>query len=44
MSRLTLKKNEDRRLKLGHQWIFSNELENIEGEIKNGEVINVLVR
>ncbi len=41
MSRLTLKKNEDRRLKLGHQWIFSNELENIEGEIKNGEVVEL---
>lgn len=41
MSRLTLKKNEDRRLKLGHQWIFSNELESIEGEPKNGEVVEL---
>lgn len=41
MSRLTLKKNEDRRLKLGHQWIFSNELESIEGSPENGEVVEL---
>lgn len=41
MSRLTLKKNEDRRLKLGHQWIFSNELESIEGAPENGEVVEL---
>jgi len=41
LSRLTLKKNEDRRLKLGHQWIFSNELESIEGSPENGEVVEL---
>ena len=41
MSRLRLKKNEERRLKLGHQWIFSNELESIEGEPVNGEVVEL---
>ncbi len=41
MSRLILKKNEDRRLKLGHQWIFSNELERTEGSPENGEVVEL---
>ncbi len=36
--KIFLKKNEERRLKIGHQWIFSNEIENVEGEIIDGGV------
>ncbi len=36
--RIYLKKNEERRLKIGHLWIFSNEIEKIEGDITDGGV------
>ena len=36
--RIYLKKNEERRLKAGHQWVFSNEIDKIEGEITDGGV------
>lgn len=36
--KIYLKKNEERRLKIGHQWIFSNEIEKIDGEIIDGSV------
>ncbi|MCX6166176.1 MAG: hypothetical protein NTU73_15175 [Ignavibacteriae bacterium] len=39
--RIFLKKNEDRRLNIGHQWIFSNEIEKIEGNILNGDVVEL---
>lgn len=46
MSTLTqhiiLKKNEDRRLLGGHQWIFSNEVHRIVGEPKSGDVVEIL--
>jgi len=32
MLAIRLKKNEDRRIKNGHPWVFSNEIERIEGE------------
>ncbi|MCK9410320.1 MAG: class I SAM-dependent rRNA methyltransferase [Bacteriovoracaceae bacterium] len=37
-----LKKNEDRRLLGGHQWIFSNEIHRIVGEPKSGEIVEIL--
>ncbi|MFA6457074.1 MAG: class I SAM-dependent rRNA methyltransferase [Bacteroidota bacterium] len=37
-----LKKNEDRRLLGGHQWIFSNEIHRIVGEPKSGSVVEIL--
>lgn len=37
-----LKKNEERRLLGGHQWIFSNEIHRIVGEPKNGDVVEIL--
>ncbi len=40
--KIFLKKNEDRRLNIGHQWIFSNEIERIEGNIANGDVVEVI--
>lgn len=41
MAKVYLKKNEERRLSLGHQWIFSNEIERIEDLKKNGEVVDL---
>ncbi|CAN5436460.1 class I SAM-dependent rRNA methyltransferase [soil metagenome] len=38
MAKIFLKKNEERRLLAGHQWIFSNEIEKIEELENNGEV------
>jgi 23S rRNA (cytosine1962-C5)-methyltransferase len=40
-AKLTLKKNEERRLKLGHQWIFSNEIERIQNLNRNGDVADL---
>ena len=37
-----LKKNEDRRIMAGHQWIFSNELQRIVGTPKSGDVVEIL--
>ncbi|MFA5405263.1 MAG: class I SAM-dependent rRNA methyltransferase, partial [Ignavibacteria bacterium] len=39
--KIFLKKNEDRRLNIGHQWIFSNEIEKTEGNISNGDVVEI---
>ncbi len=40
-SKLILKKNEDRRLKAGHLWIFSNEIEKVENNPENGDIVEV---
>ena len=39
---IILKKNEDRRLIHGHQWIFSNEIQRITSEPKSGDVVEIL--
>ncbi len=36
--KIFLKKNEERRINIGHQWIFSNEIERFEGETSDGGV------
>ena len=36
-----LKKNQERRLLTGHLWVFSNEIEKIDGEIINGGICNI---
>lgn len=41
MKKVILKKNEDRRVKKGHQWIFSNEILKVESEIQNGDLVVV---
>lgn len=41
MVRITLKKNEDRRIKEGHPWVFSNEIREIEGERVPGDTAEV---
>jgi 23S rRNA (cytosine1962-C5)-methyltransferase len=42
LPRLTLKKNQDRRVRGGHPWIFSNEVAGIDGSLEDGGLIDVL--
>lgn len=39
--KIYLKKNEERRLNIGHQWIFSNEIEKFEDEIIDGGITEI---
>ena len=39
--RLILRKNQDRRVRGGHPWIFSNEIAEVEGEVENGDLVDV---
>jgi 23S rRNA (cytosine1962-C5)-methyltransferase len=39
--RVYLKKNEDRRLRVGHPWVFSNEIEKSDGSVEDGELVDV---
>ena len=39
--RLILRKNQDRRVRGGHPWIFSNEIAELEGEVENGDLVDV---
>jgi len=39
--RLVLKKNQDRRVRVGHPWIFSNEVAGLEGEPADGDLVDV---
>ncbi len=41
MNKVILKKNEERRIRSGHLWVFSNEIQNTEGEIENGDLVEV---
>ena len=38
---LTLKKNEDSRIRSGHLWVFSNEIQTMQGEPKVGDIVEV---
>ncbi len=38
MTKIVLKKNEDRRIKSGHPWVFSNEIASIDGSRESGVV------
>jgi 23S rRNA (cytosine1962-C5)-methyltransferase len=42
MAKIFLKRNEERRLRSGHLWIFSNEIGSAEGNPANGDVVSVL--
>ena len=42
MSKIVLKKNEDKRIRSGHLWIFSNEIEKTIDNPENGDVVEVL--
>jgi 23S rRNA (cytosine1962-C5)-methyltransferase len=37
-----LKKNEDRRLRAGHQWVFSNEIHRVVGAPVAGDIVEIL--
>ncbi len=41
MNNIILKKNEDRRIKSGHLWVFSNEIFKAEGEFENGDLVEL---
>ncbi len=41
MNKITLKKNEERRIISGHLWVFSNEIHKIDGEPENGDLVEV---
>lgn len=41
MAKIFLKKNEDKRIKLGHLWVFSNEIAKTEGEADNGDICSL---
>jgi 23S rRNA (cytosine1962-C5)-methyltransferase len=39
---LRLRRNQDRRIRAGHPWIFSNEIDAVEGEPENGAIVDVV--
>ncbi|MGA2090858.1 MAG: class I SAM-dependent rRNA methyltransferase [Endomicrobiales bacterium] len=41
MHKITLKFNEDRRIRAGHLWVFSNEIKLIEGQPAVGDIVEV---
>jgi 23S rRNA (cytosine1962-C5)-methyltransferase len=41
MAKLILRKNEDRRIRRGHLWVFSNEVALIEGDASSGDIVEV---
>jgi 23S rRNA (cytosine1962-C5)-methyltransferase len=41
VARLVLRKNQDRRVRGGHPWIFSNEIAELAGEPKDGDLVEV---
>lgn len=41
-ARLVLRKNQDRRVRGGHPWVFSNEVAQIEGEPADGDLVEVV--
>lgn len=41
VAKIILRKNEERRVKEGHLWIFSNEIVKVEGEVSNGDIVKV---
>lgn len=42
MAKVILGKGKDKRVRQGHPWIYDNEVEEIKGEFKDGEVVDVL--
>lgn len=41
MPALYLRKNEDKRIKSGHLWVFSNEISRIDGDPGNGDLVEI---
>ncbi len=42
MRAVRLKKNEDRRIRAGHLWVFSNEIANLRDQFTPGEIVDVV--
>lgn len=42
MSRLTLRRGHDRRVRAGHPWVFSNEIESLVGEPAPGDAVEIM--
>ncbi|AZR73832.1 SAM-dependent methyltransferase [Anoxybacter fermentans] len=42
MTNVILRKRKNRRIENGHPWIYDNEILKIEGEVKPGDIVNVL--
>jgi 23S rRNA (cytosine1962-C5)-methyltransferase len=42
MPAAVLKRNQDRRVRAGHPWIFSNEIASFEGAVEDGGIVDVL--
>ena len=40
-ARIVLRKNQDRRVRGGHPWVFSNEIATVEGEPADGDLVEV---
>jgi len=38
---IVLKKNEERRIQGGHQWVFSNEIQTVNGAPKSGDIVEI---
>jgi 23S rRNA (cytosine1962-C5)-methyltransferase len=41
MNKVILRKKEENRALAGHLWVFSNEIDHVEGEIANGDLVEV---
>jgi 23S rRNA (cytosine1962-C5)-methyltransferase len=41
VAQIVLQKNEDKRIRNGHLWVFSNEIEEIIGDIQNGDFVEL---
>ena len=41
MNKVILRKKEENRVLAGHLWVFSNEIDHVEGEIANGDLVEV---
>jgi 23S rRNA (cytosine1962-C5)-methyltransferase len=39
--KIYLKRNEERRIRNGHLWVFSNEIDRVDGEAQNGDLVSV---
>jgi 23S rRNA (cytosine1962-C5)-methyltransferase len=42
VSGIRLKKNQDRRLRSGHPWVFSNEIDEYVGPVEDGDILDVM--
>jgi 23S rRNA (cytosine1962-C5)-methyltransferase len=41
LAKLFLRRNEERRIKSGHLWVFSNEVLEIDGDVSNGDIVEI---